>query len=62
MAVSNDTGTSAAMVLVIMILHTSPALRPIMVSQTDTNHKYYVVPALEIAQWAQTYEDVESKA
>uniref|UniRef100_M4BAA4 Retrotransposon gag domain-containing protein n=1 Tax=Hyaloperonospora arabidopsidis (strain Emoy2) TaxID=559515 RepID=M4BAA4_HYAAE len=62
MAVRNATGASSSLIPESLVLHTSPELRPVLESQYDKKRTDYVFHALEITQWAQTYEENERRS
>ena len=61
-AVRNATGASASLIPESLVMHASPELRPVLASQYDRKRSDFVVHALKITQWAQTYEDNEKRA
>ena len=62
MAVRNATGASASLIPESLVMHASPELRPVLASQYDRKRADFVTHALEITQWAQTYEDNKKRA
>uniref|UniRef100_A0AAV1SX86 CCHC-type domain-containing protein n=1 Tax=Peronospora matthiolae TaxID=2874970 RepID=A0AAV1SX86_9STRA len=62
MAVRHASGASASFLPESLVMHASLELQPVLASQYDRKRTEFVIHALEIIPWAQTYEDNEKRA